>query len=283
MIETPENDVTCLEHLHDFARTYAAHPVIRRCALAFESPKEVALFLRHLPFRLDLGRPGDGPRVPCTPSQRLRLLPHSLNCYEGTGNYLLLAEALDPNTRRSSATIRLPAGYHTFPIERNAPVNLDPYTPRNAIAAGHSLITSARAEQHPVTWFASIAANAPESLATKTDVSDGWRQISRAIRSGIPLDNPDAVRTFLDVGSRQSHLWGPPGAYLAHLLRSKLAPLLSLDPTHAQETPQETPQETSQARPALDLDPFDLEPLEGPHSTAAHVLSDSGPRPDNCR
>ncbi len=274
MIGEPENDVVCLAHLHDFARTYSVHPVILRCAQAFTTPKEIALFLRRLPFRVDLGRPDDGPRVPCTPSQRLRVLPHDLNCYEGTGTFLMLAEALDPQTHRSSATIRLPAGYHTFPIEGNTPVNLDPYSPRNAIAAGYSQITGVfAAPQNPLSWFSQLAANAPVPWTTKTEVDDGWRQLSRAIRSGTPLDNPSNVHTFLEVASQQSHLWGTPGAYLAHLVRHKLAPLLSLDSSNAQETAQEDGQ--------APLHPFHIDPFHRHGSPATDVLTDSRPRADD--
>ena len=88
-----------------------------------------------LPQRNDEGDPDDGPRVPCDVSQRLRLPAEDPNCVERSALYMAAAEIIDPGPLRRLATIDTPIGRHTFPVENDVPVRLDPRVPRNALDA----------------------------------------------------------------------------------------------------------------------------------------------------
>jgi len=120
MIGYPWNDEACLLPLHAQAREVAVTDVVKEFASKVGSLENLIEHIRQLPHRLDYGR--DGPRMACgdTPqSQRLRLMPEDPNCFERTLWYLAVAEVLDPNGLRSSATIRTELGLHTFPIEES--------------------------------------------------------------------------------------------------------------------------------------------------------------------
>ena len=215
MILRPLNDAACLAIIHEHARTDSQDPVFRELAQVFESPDELAAFLRTRPRRLDLGHPHDGPRVACRPTQRLRQLPPDPNCFEGTRMYLGLAEALDPGTSRTSMTIRVGRGYHTFPVENDRPVILDPIAPRNAIDAGlyHCLPNPSRLLARPVPWLLSIARHATCSPFDARRIANGIR----AIGSTRPTRyHPQSLATLLAVAENEARLWGPDGIAAYH-------------------------------------------------------------------
>ena len=208
MIGSPINDAQCLGILHEHARKDSQHPVIVELAQAFHSTAEIAAFLRTRPRSYDVGNPLDGPRVPCRPTQRLRTLPEALNCFEGTNMYLSLAEAKDPATTRTSMTIRVGRGYHTFPVEHDRPVILDSIAPRNAMHAGlhHCRADSTRAITRPTSWLASIARKARYSPCDAARIGNGLR----ALRSGKRYD-PRNIAILLAVAQIEARLWGPDG------------------------------------------------------------------------
>lgn len=215
MILRPLNDSACLDIIHENARTDSQDPVLRELAQAFESPDELAAFMRTRPRRLDLGKPHDGPRVACRPTQRLRQLPPDPNCFESTRMYLGLAEALNPETPRTSMTIRVGRGYHTFPVEHERPVILDPIAPRNAIDAGlyHCRPNPSRLLARPVPWLLHIAQRAICSPFDARRVANGVRSVC----SNRPTRyHPRGLATLLAVAENEARLWGPDGVAAFH-------------------------------------------------------------------
>ncbi len=219
MILPPKNDAPCLSLLHAQAKKDATHPVFMRLASVFRDTAELRLFIRHLPFRPDLGHITDGPRVPCFPTQRMRRLPSDLNCYEATLMYLSLADARDPHTPRTSATVRLDEGHHTFPVEKDRPVLLDPISPRNALRAGLYHIAP-HPLPSPIRWIQQIARDADLDRRERSRVATGLEQLTLCVTSRTPPDNPGAIAQMLRIAQRESALWGSAGhAMFSHASR----------------------------------------------------------------
>ncbi len=229
MIIASLNDPQCLGLLHEICRERVEHPAFIQFAQAFHCPAEIAAFIRTRPARLDFGDPLDGPRIACVPSQRLRALPNQFNCFEATGTYLPLAEIIDPGTARTSCTIRVGAGYHTFPVERNRAVILDPDPPpRNAIDAGvyecarrnglrASLVEAGEAPE----WLFRVAANAARSPVERRAVRNAARAVNQTIVHGEPLEDLGAISRTIALAETAAGLWGEDGHdALAHATRS---------------------------------------------------------------
>ncbi len=208
MIIPPLNDTHCLGLLHDHAHKDCQIPAIVDLARVFASPEEVAAFLRTRPRRLDFGNVRDGPRVPCRPTQRLRTLPNDPNCYESTRMYLSLAEVLDPATARTSMTIRVGPGYHTFPVENEQPVILDPIAPRNAMQAGlyHCAPNPTQLLAQPQPWLFGIARRAPCAPWHAARVENGIRAVQLHGHHNLT-----DLATLLAVAEAEARLWGPDG------------------------------------------------------------------------
>lgn len=136
MIGEPVNDGGCLSKVTDSAIEATERDDIRRLASRFGSSREVAAWIRSLPQRDDDGNLADGPRVTCDVSQRLRIPADDPNCVERSALYVAAAELVDSRPVRQLATIETPLGRHTFPVEDDVPVRLDPRVPRNALEAG---------------------------------------------------------------------------------------------------------------------------------------------------
>ena len=117
MILPPLNDEACLGSITDIARTLvtARDPELTALAHELGSAPAVVRWLRSLPQRDDLGRPGDGPKVAaCSPPQRLRLPAPDPNCVERATLYLVLGELLAPEVGRHLATVETDGGLHTL-------------------------------------------------------------------------------------------------------------------------------------------------------------------------
>ncbi len=136
MIGEPVNDAACLSKITERAEAMSDSADIRNVAQRFEDTGELAAWIRSLPQRNDKGDPYDGPRVSCDVPQRLRLPADDPNCVERAALYLCAAELIDPDPIRQLATMDTPLGRHTFPVEDDVPVRLDPRLPRNALDAG---------------------------------------------------------------------------------------------------------------------------------------------------
>ncbi|MCG8419727.1 MAG: hypothetical protein MJE77_17480 [Proteobacteria bacterium] len=105
-------------------------------------------------------------------------------------------------------TIRVGAGYHTFPVEHGKPVILDPVVPRNAIRAGlyHCAPDQAGLLAGPTRWLLSIARHATCSPCDAVRIG----QAIRAVRAGSRYDAKN-IATLFAVAEAEARLWGPDG------------------------------------------------------------------------
>jgi len=219
MITAPLNDTECLELVHAKARGFAANAVLVDFAHAFDSPEEIAAFLRTRPLELDVGDPLDGPRIACVPSQRLRLLPDGVNCMESSFHYLGLADIIDPSTPRTSCTIRVGDVYHTFPVERGQPVILDPEAPpRNAFEAGVYTCERRNGLRPAIvqlgearTWLVRVAANAARTPSERAAIQAALRALNRSLYRGERLTDLHAIATMIALAETEAPLWGDEG------------------------------------------------------------------------
>lgn len=219
MLMRPRNDRKCLDLLHEHVARDAAEPVFIKLGNAFYSTAELAAYIRSRPQELDLGNPRDRPRIPCMPSQRLRTLPSGFNCFEATALYLTLAEVIDPGTPRTSCTVRIGNGYHTFPVERDQPVILDPDPPpRNALAAGlyecekqNGRWPSLGHCDNTTNWLIRVAANAAKSSGEKLAVRNAVSSLNGALVHGEPLRDLPAIAQTIALAESEAELWGDDG------------------------------------------------------------------------
>ena len=139
MIGLPFNDYTCLGSITEVMRELVANedPVIVELAKKHPTTQSLVRWIRSLPQRDDEGAKNDGPKVEaCEPPQRLRVPAEDPNCVERAAMYVAIAEIIDPKPVRQLATLDLPVGLHTFPVENGVPVVLDPTVPRNCVTCG---------------------------------------------------------------------------------------------------------------------------------------------------
>ena len=223
------NDRGCLSKLHQKVEWLTEQPAVIEFANEFETTDEIAAFIRSRPLQLDHGDPADGPRIDCIPSQRLRVMPDTYNCFEATGYYLAFAEIIDPSTPRTSCTIRVQNGYHTFPVENGEPVILDPDSPpRNAMHAGvyqcerrnglrPGIVESGDAHR----WVISVARNAAHTPCERRTVRNAVDSLNRAVIHGEPLADLQAVAETLALAESEAGLWGDEGREATrHVARS---------------------------------------------------------------
>lgn len=139
MIALPFNDYSCLASISEVISELVANedPVITELAAKHPTTTSLVQWIRSLPQRDDDGDKHDGPKVDsCDPPQRLRVPAEDPNCVERAAMYLAVAEFIDPKPVRQLATLDLPVGLHTFPVENGVPVILDPTVPRNCVTCG---------------------------------------------------------------------------------------------------------------------------------------------------
>lgn len=191
MITDPVNDVACLSKITDRTIDASERDDVRNLAARFASCRELATWIRTLPQRNDDGNPYDGPRVTCDVSQRLRIPADDPNCVERSALYLATAELIDPRPLRQLATIDTPIGRHTFPVENDTPVRLDPRVPRNALHAGLFRMSEPDAwdpsARETLQWIGRIAAEpAARYSGGRTRVRNARRAFYDLVR-GTPL------------------------------------------------------------------------------------------------
>jgi hypothetical protein len=139
VIALPFNDHSCLVSISQVIAELVKNEdaVIVELAKQHPTTQSLVRWIRSLPQRDDNGERGDGPKVKaCDPPQRLRVPADDPNCVERAAMYLAIAELIDPEPVRQLATLDLPIGLHTFPVENGVPVILDPSVPRNCVTCG---------------------------------------------------------------------------------------------------------------------------------------------------
>jgi hypothetical protein len=139
VIALPFNDYTCLASITEVIAELVKNedPVIVELAKKHATTQSLVSWIRTLPQRDDDGTKNDGPKIEaCEPPQRLRVPADDPNCVERAAMYLAIAELIDSKPVRQLATLDLPVGLHTFPVENGVPVVLDPSVPRNCVTCG---------------------------------------------------------------------------------------------------------------------------------------------------
>jgi len=223
MIADPKNDRTCLGRLTELAREMAINPdaELVELALRFPTKRELIDWIRSLPQRDDLGDPNDGPRLDeCRPPQRLRFAPDSPNCFERTLLYLALAEMLDAGDTRYAATVDLPTGRHTLPIENGEPVVLDPRVTRNAVRSAvfrkrtrNCSAPMALSPEDAIDWIAGVAYEPAENFARGTERVRRGHNVLRGVLRGRPICVSELgdVAFTLALADREAPLYGETG------------------------------------------------------------------------
>jgi hypothetical protein len=182
MIGIPFNDLSCLGAITEqiAARVEARDPELVQIAATHPTTAALAEWIRGLPQRDDDGLRDDGPKVhACRPAQRLRVPTDDPNCVERSALYLAAAELIDPWPVRRLATLDLPFGRHTFPIEEGAPVVLDPKTTQDELAHG----LGAHIPEAPL---------APPAMPSSDEVAP-------AARHPVAIDIDDAIRYTIEL------------------------------------------------------------------------------------
>jgi hypothetical protein len=205
MIGLPFNDHACLGSISQVIAELVANedPIIVELAKQHPTTKSLVRWIRTLPQRDDDGIRGDGPKVEaCEPPQRLRVPAEDPNCVERAAMYLAIAEFIDPEPARQLATLDLPVGLHTFPVENGVPVILDPTVPRNCVTCGLACEANG-----PVTVDARDAIEWTSTLAESGAVprnGPSRRKLRRARNAVLQLVNegtaPDDARDIGAIG-----------------------------------------------------------------------------------
>ena len=216
MIGDPYNDFGCLDLITDHAIAAVQSTAVRDLANRFGSTGALATWIRSLPQKNDDGRGGDGPKVACDVPQRLRLPADDPNCVERSALYLAAGERLDSEPIRSLATIVTPLGRHTFPVEDDRPVNLDPRLPRNALAAGLSQILSGEDDEVPsdaheaFDWVLALAEEPATALLGGLGRLRNAERALAAIELGerLPRNAAEDIGFALALADEESELFG---------------------------------------------------------------------------
>ncbi|HEY1817407.1 MAG TPA: hypothetical protein VGL61_09590 [Kofleriaceae bacterium] len=182
MIGLPFNDLHCLGSITEVIAELVKNedPILVELAKKYGTTEALAAWIRTLPQRDDDGNPSDGPKVEaCEPVQRLRIPADDPNCVERAALYIAVAELIDPAPVRQLATLDLPVGLHTFPVENGAPVVLDPRVPRNSLACGVAMTRPGPIVvegREAIEWSARLA----EDGAGTANVRNGASRVRKA-------------------------------------------------------------------------------------------------------
>lgn len=210
MIGPPLNDVACLELITEQAEEATETEGVRELAERFGSTAALARWLRALPQKNDDGQGGDGPRVPCDVPQRLRLPADDPNCVERSALYLSVAELIDPDPYRQLATIATPQGRHTFVVEDELPVNLDPRIPRNALDAGMYRILGEPLISDELEWILALAEEPAAGLINGEARLRNAEAAIVALRTGrcLPRNAVEDLGFAIAVADEEADLFG---------------------------------------------------------------------------
>jgi hypothetical protein len=215
VIGDPLNDHDCLELITDHIEDATGTAAVRDLATRFRNTGALADWIRGLPQRNDDGRSVDGPRVACDVPQRLRLPADDPNCVERSALYIAAAEHLDSRPIRRLATIATPLGRHTFPVEDEAPINLDPRLPRNALSAGLYRILGdedeVRNAQDALDWVLSLAEEPAASLLGGLARLRNAEVALEALELGerLPRNAAEDIGFALALADDEAPLFGP--------------------------------------------------------------------------
>jgi hypothetical protein len=224
VIVEPVNDAGCLGAVTQVVADLVGRgdPALSEVAGRFRTTRELARWIRSLPQRDDVGAAGDGPRVhACEPPQRLRLPAEDPNCVERSAIYLGAGELIDPRPERRLATIDVPGGRHTLPVENGKPVVLDPRVRRNAARAGLFKLGRRRNGAAPmtltpaeaITWIGQLAAEPARHFAGGLDRVARGEQAMRALVEGgeVDADGTADIAFVLALAEHEARLFGPTG------------------------------------------------------------------------
>jgi hypothetical protein len=234
VIELPINDRKCLTGVTDVVRHLVAHhdPAIVAIAERVGTTAALVEWIRSLPQRDDEGDPTDGPKVDaCSPPQRLRIPADDPNCVERAALLIAVAELIDPDPMRRLATIDTPGGRHTFPLENNEPVVLDPSVTRNALAGGLFQLDPSAIVVTPsdaVDWVASLAEE-PATARGELHKVRNARSAMRHVMEGKPISRRslDDVAHTVSLAAAEAPKFGKRGRALHHQTAKKLAGALA--------------------------------------------------------
>lgn len=236
MIAKPHNDRACLDAITEevAARVRDRDPVLVGVADGFDDPDALAAWIRTLPQRDDDGDPCDGPKVDaCSPPQRLRVAPPDPNCVERAALYVAVAEVIDPAPVRQLATVDTPTGPHTFPVENDQPVVLDPTVSRNSLRGGLYRNAPAPIRLTPadaVDWIADLAHEPAARIRGGYELVENARQGMHDVLAGRGLDdsNMEDVALVLALAEREARAFGRCGTILVLTTAEALAELDAL-------------------------------------------------------
>ena len=229
MIVEPLNDRGCLgpvtQSIADLVGQRA--PALVQVAERFDATPALVAWIRSLPQRDDDGETGDGPRVDaCSPPQRLRIPADDPNCFERAALFIGAAELIDPDPERRLATIEVPGGRHTLPVENGRPVVLDPRVRRNAARAGLFRLRRLRNGGAPVAmtpadaidWIAELAAEpARHFVGGLQRVRIGQRTMHDLVAGRlVPPGAVADIAFVLALADHEARLFGPPGRCVVH-------------------------------------------------------------------
>jgi hypothetical protein len=217
VIALPFNDHTCLGSITEVMAELVStqDPVIVELAAQHPTLDALVSHIRSLPQRDDEGTRGDGPKVEaCEPPQRLRVGAPDPNCVERAALYIAVAELIDPAPVRQLATLDMPGGLHTFPVENGIPVVLDPKVQRNCLDCGLALVAEGPIEIEPrdaIEWTAVIAEQDARELRNgPSRVRRARNAMMRLVDEHVPptQGEADAIGWMLALAERAARRWG---------------------------------------------------------------------------
>lgn len=239
MIDPPVNDRRCLGQITDVVRSLIAaqDPVLHDLASRFTTPRHLAQWIRSLPQRDDEGLVGDGPKaVACSPPQRIRIPAPDPNCVERSALYIAVAEIIDERAERALVTVNTKQGRHTFPVEDDRPVVLDPKLTRNALDGAMFQLDRRRVQVTPtqaVDWMAAIAEEPAERTGNLHRVRNG-RVAMRNLMGGAPISHRSLcdIAYTVDKAHQEAPLFGGRGCLLHHQTASRLVDAILVQRRH---------------------------------------------------
>ncbi len=217
MLGHPVNDAACLSKVTTAIEHATEQEPVRNLADRFGTTRELAAWIRTLPQRNDTGQLSDGPRITCDVSQRLRIPADDPNCVERAAIYMAASELIDPQPVRQLATISTPIGRHTFPVEDDRPVKLDPQIPRNALEAGlFRMNEPAHIELSPretLEWISAIASEPARQYRNGAARLGNARQAFVRVLRGepVPRNSFEDVGFALAVAEQAAQMFGVKG------------------------------------------------------------------------
>ncbi len=217
MLGQPINDAACLSRVTTAIEHATTQETVRNLAERFNTTRGLAAWIRTLPQRNDSGDLNDGPRITCDVSQRLRIPADDPNCVERSAIYMAASELIDPQPLRQLATINTPIGRHTFPVEDDRPVKLDPQIPRNALEAGLFRINEPDhidlTPRETLQWISAIASEPARTYRNGTArLGNARRAFVQVLRGEpVPRNAYDDVGFVLAVAEQAAQMFGIKG------------------------------------------------------------------------